>query len=84
MNFQYIKDLYVEHLNSSLELKETVLSLNENNADKSSSSEEKVQEVEKSYKRLNLKELTKHLKYAILGAERAQPIITAADLTEDT
>ena len=31
MNFQYIEDLEVEFLNSSFELKEIVLSLNENN-----------------------------------------------------
>ena len=62
MNFQYIKDLEVEHLNASLELKETVLSLNENNAEKSSSNEEKVQEVENSFEGLILKELPKHLK----------------------
>ena len=47
MNFQYIEDLDVEYLNSNLELKETVLSLNENGLEKPSSSEEKGQEVEK-------------------------------------
>ena len=31
MNFQYIKDLDNEHLNASFELKEIVLSLNEDN-----------------------------------------------------
>ena len=30
-----------------------------------------------------MKELSKHLKYAFLGAERAQPIIIAADLTKE-
>ena len=60
---------------------QTVLSLNEENAEKSSSSEEKVQEIEKSFEGLILKELPKHLKYAFLGAERAQPIIIVADLT---
>ena len=49
INFQYIKDLEVEFLNSSFELKETVLSLNENNIEKPSSSEEKEQEVEKKF-----------------------------------
>ena len=48
MNFQYIKDLDNEHLNASFELKEIVLSLNEDNVNKSSSSEEKAQEVEKT------------------------------------
>ena len=41
MNFQYLDDLDCEWLNSSFDLKETVLSLNENNTEKSSSNEEK-------------------------------------------
>ena len=45
MNFQYMEDLEVEFMNSSFELKETVLSLNEHSAEKSSSSEDKIQEV---------------------------------------
>ena len=45
MNFQYIKDLDIDYLNASFELKETVLSLNEDNAEKSSTSEEKAQEI---------------------------------------
>ena len=48
-NFQYIEALSVEYLNSSLEFKETTLSLKEINVENSSSSEEKGQEVEKSY-----------------------------------
>ena len=71
----------VKFMNSNFELKETVLSLNENNIEKPSSSEEKGQEVEKSYEGLIMKELPKHLKYAFLGAERAQLVIIAADLT---
>ena len=67
-------------MNSSLEFKETILGLKEINAEKSSSSEEKGQEVEKIYEGLILKELPKHLKYAFFGAKRAQPIIIAADL----
>ena len=70
----------VKFMNSNYELKETVLSLNENNIEKPSSSEEKGQEVEKSYEGLIMKELPKHLKYAFLGAERAQLVIIAADL----
>ena len=42
MNFQYIEDLDVEYMNASLELKETVLSLNENSVEKPISSEKKV------------------------------------------
>ena len=38
------------------------------------------QEVEKISEGLILEKLPKHLKYAFLGAERAQPIIIAADL----
>ena len=41
MNFQYIKSLDNENLNDSFELKETVLSLNEDNVEKSSNSDEK-------------------------------------------
>ena len=41
MNFQYLDDLYYEWLNSSFDLKETVLSLNENNTKKTSSNKEK-------------------------------------------
>ena len=71
MNFQYIKAHDVEYLNSNFEIKETVLSLKEISAKKSSRSEKKGQEVEKSYEGLILKELPKHLKYAFLGAEKA-------------
>ena len=31
MTFQYIEDLDIEHLNASVELQETILSLNEDN-----------------------------------------------------
>ena len=41
MNFRYIEDLDTEYPNASFELKETILSLNEDNAEKSSSSEDK-------------------------------------------
>ena len=80
MNFQYIEALDVEYLNSSLEFKETILSLKKINVERLSSIEEKEQELEKSSKGSILKELPKHLKYALLGAQRAQPIIIAADL----
>ena len=45
MNFQYIEDLDVEYLNANSELKETVLSLNEHNAEKSVA-------IKRRYKRL--------------------------------
>ena len=84
MNLQYIEDLdTTEHLDARIELKETVLSLNENNAEKSRSSEEKVHELEKSTKGLILEELPKNLKYVFLGAERSKHVIIAFDLIED-
>ena len=70
-------------MNAKVELKESILSLNENNVEKSSSSEEKVQELEKSSKELILKEFPRHLKYAFLGAKRSKPVIIAANLTKD-
>ena len=81
INFQYIEDLEVEFLNSSFELKEIVLNLNEHSAEKSSSSEEKVQEIEMSSKGLILKELLKRLKYAFLSVEKSNPDIISTDLT---
>ena len=71
-NFHYIEDLDFEFLNSSFEFKETVLSLNEGNAEKSSGCEGKAREVETIFKGLILKELPKHLKYAFLGAEKSK------------
>ena len=83
MNFQYIEDLDTECLNASVEFKKTSLSLNEKNVENLSNNEEKVQEIEKSFEGLILKELPKHLKYAFLGAKRAQPVIIANGLTEE-
>ena len=80
--FQYIKDLDVEFLNSSYEFKETMLSLNESCAEKSSSCEGKAQEVEKSSEGLTMKELAKHFKYAFLEAKKSKPVIISADLTK--
>ena len=83
MNLQYIEDLDTEHLNTRVKLKETVLSLNEDKGERSSTSEDMVQEVEKIYEGLSLKELPKHLKYAFLEAERSKLVIIVADLTEN-
>ena len=83
MNFQYIEAHDFEYLNSSFEFKEIALSLKDISIERSSSNEEKEQGVEKSYEGLILKELPKHLKYASLGAQRAQPVIIVADLTEE-
>ena len=82
MNFLYIDDLDVEFMNSSFEFKETVLSLNEGNVEKSSSCEGKAQEVETRSEGLILNELPKHLKYTFLEAEKSKPVIISADLTE--
>ena len=82
-NFQYLEYLDVEFLNSNLELKEAILSLKKISTEKSSSKEEEEQGVEKGYEGLIMKELPKHLKYAFLGAEKAQPVIIDANLTEE-
>ena len=66
MNFQYLKHLEVEFLNSNFKLKEAVLSVEEISTEKSSSYEEKAIEVNTSSEGLNLKELHQHLKYAFL------------------
>ena len=57
MNFKYLEDLDCEFFISSFDLKETVLSLNENSTEKSSSTKEKVIEIETSSEGLILKEL---------------------------
>ena len=67
-------------LNASVELIETVLNLSEGNEEDVKSSEVRVQEAEKSYDGLILKELPKHLKYAFLGEEKSKPVIIASDL----
>ena len=48
MNFQYLDDLDFGFLYSIFDLKETILSLNENSTKKSSSNEEKEKETETS------------------------------------
>ena len=75
MNFQYLEDLDYEFLNSKCDLKETVLRLNGNSIEKSSSNEEKAKEIETSLEGLTLKELPKHLKYAFLGPKKVKPVI---------
>ena len=82
MIFQYLEDLDYEFLTSSFDLKETVLSLNENSIEKSSTNEEKVKEIETSLEGLTLKELPRHLKYVFLGPEKEKPVIILVELTE--
>ena len=79
MNFQYLD---VEFLNSNFELKDAVLSIEESNAEKSISYEEKASEVNTSSEGLILKELPEHLKYAFLEAKKSKPIIISTDLIE--
>ena len=75
MNFQYLEHLEVDILNSNFKLKDSVFSVGENSAERSSSYEEKVAEENKSSEGLILKELPEHLKYAFLQPEKGKPII---------
>ena len=77
----YKEDLDGEKMNAKTELTETVLSLNEGSEETLRSSDIEVQEAEKSFEGLILKQLPKHLKYAFLGEEKSKPMIIAADLT---
>ena len=80
MNFQYRKNLEVEILNSKFKLKDSVFSVGENSAEKSSSYEEKVAKENKNSEGLILKELPEHLNYAFLQPEKRNPIIISAGL----
>ena len=62
MNFQYLESIENELLPSSLQNKETVLSLNENSQEQVCSKEQKATEQKTSEEGLTLKELTSHLK----------------------
>ena len=70
MNFKYLEHLEVEFLDSNVKFKKAVLSVEENNIEKSCSYEEEDAEVNKSSKGLILKELLEHLKYAFLKLEK--------------
>ena len=82
MNSQYLEHLEVEFMNSNVKLKKAVLSVEENNTEKSSSYEKEDAEVNKSSEGLILKELPRHLKYAFLQPKKGKPVIIAAGLTE--
>ena len=82
MNFQYLEHFEIEFLNSNFKLKETILSVEENSTEKSSSYEEKAIEVNTSSEGLILKEFPKHLKYAFLQPEKEKPVIISAGLIE--
>ena len=83
MNFQYLKSVDYELLDSSLQYIETVLSLNENSKENSCSKEKKTTEQETSTEGLILKELPSHLKYVFLKPKKAKPVIISAALTEN-
>ena len=63
-------------------MKKAVLSVEENNTEKSSSYEKEYAEVNKISKGLILKELPGHLKYAFLQPKKGKPVIIATGLTE--
>ena len=69
-------------MDSNVKLKKAVLSVEENNTEKSSSYKGEVAEVNKSSEGLILKELPKHLKYAFLQLEKGKPVIILVGLTE--
>ena len=81
MNFQYLVHLEVEFLNSNYRLQESVFSIRENSAERSSSYEEEVAEENKSSEGLILKELPEHLKYAFLQPKKGKSVIISARLT---
>ena len=83
MNFQYIEGVDYELLHSSLQNRETVLSLNENNQENSSNQEKKVTKQETSAEGLFLKELPSLLNYAFLEPEKGKPVIISTKLTEN-
>ena len=83
MNFQYLESVDYELLQSSLQNIETVLILNENSQENSSSQEKKVTKQETSVEGLILKELPSHLKYAFLEPKQGKPLIISAELIEN-
>ena len=83
MNFQYLETVDYELLHSSLQNMETILSLNENSQENSSSQEKKVTKQETSAEGLILKELPSHLKYAFLEPEKGKPVIISIELIEN-
>ena len=82
MNFQYLEHLEVEFMDFNVKLKKAVLSVEENNTEKSNSYKEEAAEVNKSSEGLILKELPKHLKYAFLQPKKGKLVIILAGLIE--
>ena len=81
MNFQYLKHLEFEFMNINFKLKDSIFSIRENSAERSSSFEEVAKE-NKSAEGLILKELLEHLKYAFLQPKKRKPVIISAGLTK--
>ena len=82
MNSQYLEHLEVEFLDSNVKLKKAVLSVEENNTEKSTNYGKEDAEVNKSSEGLILKDLPEHLKYAFFQPEKGKTLIIAAGLTE--
>ena len=83
MNFQYIESVDHELLHSSFQNRETILSMNENSQENSSSQEKKVTKPKTSAEGLILKELLSNLKYAFLEPEKGKPVIISSEFTEN-
>ena len=81
MNLQFLEHLEVEFLDSNVKLKKAILSVEENNTDKSGSYKEEDAKVNKSTEGLILKELPEHLRNTFLQLEKGKLIIIAAGLT---
>ena len=75
MNFQYLEHLEIEFLDSNVKLKKAVLSVEEDNIEKSNSGEKEVANINKSSEGLILKELPEHLEYDFLQLEEGKPAI---------
>ena len=65
-NFQYLEQLEVEFMDTNVKLNKAVLSVEENNVEKSNSYKEEAVKENTSLEGLILKELPEHLKYAFL------------------
>ena len=81
MNFQYLKHLEVEILNSNFKFTDSVFSVRKISAERPSNYEERVAEENKSLEVLILKEFLKHLKYAFLKLEKGKSVIISTGLT---
>ena len=83
LNFQYLKSVDYELLDSRFQNTKTVWSLNENSIENSCNKEKEATEQETSAKGLILKELPSYLKYAFLEPEGAKLVIMSAALNKN-